>query len=162
MDDVEATIREQRNPIERIAQRIPGFRGYTERENRREADRLVRMWGVARLDHIISELHEATKRAPLGEKHDCQECVNQAEKLQAELRHADRGYSGFFSEVKWDRPENLAALHDHDLHLADALEALAERVADGELPVAELREELRALQRGLAERRHTILSIGGE
>lgn len=160
MSDQNETIRRDRNFVERIVQLVPGFRGYYDRENRREADRVVRMFGVSRLEEIVSELHEMTKRAPLAEKDVVQECVNQAEKLQNAIRHSDQGYSGFFSEVKWDRRERLAAIYELDEQISGRLASLAECVTTGEIPVADLRSELVELQRAVANRRETILNLG--
>ena len=160
MVDLNEIVRGDRNWVERIVQLVPGFRGYYDRENRREADRMLRQFGCSKLDHLISELHEGTKRAPLPEKDDWQEVVNQAQKLRHELRHSDQGYSGFFDEVKWDAPERLEAIYAKDEELVAAVAALAERVAEGAIEIAVLREELKSLQRSVAGRRHAILELG--
>ena len=54
MADIHGTIDTQRNALERLVQRIPGFRGYYDKENRREADKLLRDYGVTLLDHVIA------------------------------------------------------------------------------------------------------------
>ena len=77
MADLNRVIRGQRNVLERLIQYVPGFRGYLDKENRREADRLVRDFGVSRLDRLGSELAEATKRAPLEQMDTYQEVTNQ-------------------------------------------------------------------------------------
>jgi hypothetical protein len=61
MADLNEIIRGDRNFVERIGQLLPGFRGYFDRENRREADRMLRMFGTSKLDEMIAELHELTK-----------------------------------------------------------------------------------------------------
>jgi hypothetical protein len=162
MADLNQTIRDDRGFVERIVQLVPGFRGYFDRENRREADHAVRMCATKKLDHIIAELHDLTKRVPLGEKDECQECVNQAEKLRHELQYADRGYSGFFSEIKWDRPNRLSAIYEFDERILGTINTLTERALEGTVPLAELRKELISLQRDVGERRNVILNLGGE
>ncbi|UCE87426.1 MAG: hypothetical protein JSU66_06865 [Deltaproteobacteria bacterium] len=160
MSNPNETIRGDRNLVERIVQLVPGFRGYYDRENRREADQLIRKFGVSKLDQLIAELHELTKNAPLREKDDYQECVNQAEKLRNALQYADRGYSGFFSEVKWDRPERLAALYERDEQIVALISTLAESLVEGGIPLPDLRAELILLQRTVEERRDVILNLG--
>jgi hypothetical protein len=162
MSDVNEMIRGDRNFVERIVQFVPGFRGYYDRENRREADRLVRKFGVAKLEQLISELHELTKSAPLAEKNDYQECVNQAEKLRNALQYSDRGYSGFFSEIKWDRPERLAGIYERDERIVALIATLAESITDAAIPLPDLRKELISLQRSVEERRDVILNLGSE
>jgi hypothetical protein len=62
---VKETIREQRNALERLIARIPGFRGYHDREARREADKLLREHGATRLERVVRELHEIAANSAL-------------------------------------------------------------------------------------------------
>ena len=162
MSDLDQAIRERRNPLERLVQSIPGFRGYFERENRREADKLLRDFGVSRLERIVSDLHEATKRAPLEQMDEFQEVVNQVEKLRNELRHTDRGYSGFFDEIKWADEDALIEVYERDELLVERLCAISERVGSGDFALADLREEIRGLQRTHEDRRAAILGMTNE
>ncbi len=162
MADLDRVIREQRNALEALIQHVPGFRGYLDRENRREADRLIRDFGVTRLERLCSELNDATKQAALPQMGAYQETINQAEKLRNALRHADQGYSGFFSEIKWDDGDALQAVYCLDLELVLDIEALVSEF-DPEAPTPErLRGELISLQRRLEDRRAAILGLLGE
>ncbi len=158
MTDVRERIEQQRNALERLVQRIPGFRGYREREGRREADRVVRDWGVQRLETLISHLHDATKQAPLEQMDTWQELVNQVEKLRNELRHSDRGHAGFFDEVKWDDPALLHALHERDAALVERIDATVD-AGTGGAPLDELRAEIRQISEALRGREHAILGL---
>ena len=162
MSDLEQTIREQRNPLERLVQWIPGFRGYFDRENRREADKLLRDFGVTRLERMVGDLHDATKAAPFEQMDEFQEVVNQVEKLRNELRHCDRGYSGFFDEIKWDDPDALADVYERDELVVEKLIELSERTASGDFDLAALRDDVRALARVHEDRRNVILQLARE
>ncbi len=162
LTDLKRVIREQRNVLERLIQHVPGFRGYFDKENRREADRLVRDFGVSRLDRLVSELAEATKRAPLEQMDTYQEVTNQVEKLRNALRYADQGYSGFFQEIKWDSEEVLQEVYCYDLELVEDIEALFARVDEEDVEPDALRREVVELQRRLEDRRATILGLTGE
>ncbi len=159
MADVHDVILDQRNWLERILQRVPGFRGYYDRENRREADRVLRGYGVSRLDQLISELHEVIKRSPLEELQELRDVVTRVEKLRNELRFADQGYSGFFPELKWDSVETLDALYQIDEQIVESVTALAITVEAGEFEAIDLSRELRTLERTLADRRRMILGL---
>ncbi len=159
MADVHDVILDQRNWLERILQRVPGFCGYYSRENRREADRVLRGYGVSRLDQLISELHEVIKRSPLEELQELRGVVTRVEKLRNELRFADQGYSGFFAELKWDSVETLDALYRIDEQIIESVTALAITVEAGEFEAIDLSRELRALERTLADRRGAILGL---
>lgn len=160
MAKVRETIRAHQNALERLASRIPGFRGYLDREARREADKLLREHGARELERIVRELHEHAAKAALDELEDVQELVGQAEKLSRELRFADRGYSGFFDDVKLDGVEALDAVYERDEHVVAQLAELAAQVARGDLHAPALRADLKKLGLALADRRGAILGLG--
>jgi hypothetical protein len=157
---VRETIRSHENVLERLGSRIPGFRGYRDREARREADKLLREHGARELERIVRELHEHAAKAALDELEDVQDVVAHAEKLMRELRFADRGYSGFFDDVKVDSAAALDAVYERDEHIVAQLGEIAAQVASGELHVAALRADLKKLGLALADRRGAILGLG--
>ncbi len=159
---VRDAILEQRNWLERLVQKVPGFRGYFGNENRREADRLLRQFAVKRLDRLVSHLHDDNKRAPLEELQERRELITQLETARNELRFADQGYSGFFSEIKWDRSELLDAVYERDLVIVESVTALSVTVESGDWRVSDLRREIRLLGRTVSERRGSILELVGE
>ncbi len=160
MAKLRESIRSQENALERLASRIPGFRGYRDREARREADKLLREHGARELERIVRELHEHAAKAALDELEDVQEVVSQAEKLSRELRFADRGYSGFFDEVKLDSEAALANVYERDERIVVQIGEIAAQVESGELGVAALRAHFKKLGLALADRRGAILGLG--
>jgi hypothetical protein len=160
MAKVKETIREQRNALERLCSRIPGFRGYLDREARREADKLLRDHGASRLERVVRELHEVAANSALDQLNDLQELMNEVEKLRAELRYADRGYSGFFDEIKLDSPAALDAVYEKDERIVDQIEQIAGQVADVEFQTASVRAVVKRLGLALADRRTAILGLG--
>jgi len=82
------------------------------------------------------------------------------EKLRAELRHADRGYSGFFDEVKLDSTSALDAVYQKDERIVDQIELIAGQVADVEFQAASVRAVVKRLGLALADRRSAILGLG--
>lgn len=160
MAKLRESIRAQENALERLASRIPGFRGYRDREARREADKLLREHGARELERIVRELHELAAKAALDELEDVQDVVSQAERLQRELRFADRGYSGFFDDVKLDSAEALDAVYERDERIVAQLGEVAAQIESGELRVPALRALLKKLGLALADRRGAILGLG--
>ena len=47
--DIKKQSEEERNALERLLHTVPGFKGYFERELRRDADKVQRMFLVAKL-----------------------------------------------------------------------------------------------------------------
>lgn len=160
MARVEETIREQRNVLERLLTRIPGFRGYADRETRREADKLLREHGATRLERVVRELHEVAANSALDQLNDLHELINDVDKLRVELRFADRGYSGFFDEVKLDSSAALDAVYEKDERIVDQIEQIAGQVADVEFQAASVRAVVKRLGLALADRRSAVLGLG--
>lgn len=162
MNDARDAIFGQRNWLERLVQRIPGFRGYYGNENRREADRLLREFAVRRLDRLVTRLHEDNKDAPLEELQERRERITDLETARNELRFADQGYSGFFSEIKWDSSSLLEAVYERDAEIVDSVVALTVTVESDDWRISDLRRELRSLRRAIETRRDAIQGLLGE
>ena len=157
---VRDALRAQRGSLERLIERVPGFRGYLGREQRREADKLLRDHGAARLERVVRDLNGAIAKASLEEIGEHQELVTQVEKLRAELRFADRGYSGFFDDVKLDGHAALDAVYAQDERIVLQVEEIAAQVAEPEFSPAKLRGSVKRLGLALADRRNAILGLG--
>ncbi len=160
MAKADETIRSQRNALERLVARIPGFRGYLDREARREADKILREHGASLLERGLRELHEIAARAALDELDDLHELANQVDKLRAELRFADRGYSGFFDEIVLDSPAALDSVYERDERIVEQIEQVVAQIADVEFQAASVRAVVKRLGLALAERRTAILGLG--
>jgi hypothetical protein len=122
---------QKRGVIETIGRHIPGFKGYLEREYRRDSDKLQRDWLADRLqrskrsiDEAISSLADAGHLDALPA---CERLRARLDKLIGTIRGAMRGYSGFFDLVNVD-VALLDRVYDHDVKVMDEVEALAETV----------------------------------
>jgi hypothetical protein len=160
MAKVPETLRAQRGALERLTSRVPGFRGYLGREERREADKLLRDHGAVRLERVVRDLEDVIAKAALEEMGEYQQVVTQVEKLRAELRFADRGYSGFFDEVKLDGDAALDAVYAQDERVVAQVEELAAQVAETDFTPASLRGSVKRIGLALADRRNAILGLG--
>lgn len=129
-DGVEAA-RDQRNWLERLGAKIPGFEGYLEREMRREVDKLQRDWLAGQVDRSRNALQghiRAWSRAGHLEVLDVASSADKAlDRLANRIRHADYGYTGFFDAVKI-REAELERLYAFDVGFSEAVEALADRI----------------------------------
>jgi hypothetical protein len=160
MAKVRETLREQRGALQRMRAHLPGFGGYCEREERREADKLLRDFGASRLERIGRDLQESIAKASLDEIGELRDLVLAVEKLRNELRFADRGYSGFFAEAKLDSDEALDALYAQDERIVAQVEEIAAQIADADLSAPSLRGSVKRLSLALADRRNAILGLG--
>jgi len=96
--------------LQKLLARIPGFRGYTERADRRTADTMLR-------DHIAGELTKRINRFASIEKalidsdgglshmSKSREAKTRLQTYRDRVAAAAPGYSGFFASVKVNEPE---------------------------------------------------------
>jgi hypothetical protein len=149
------------NMLEQIANAIPGFKGYRERELRRDADRLEREHVASRLEDCKRALDNAAAAATRGGGldviNDIETARKRLDKLVARIRYADRGYAGFFDAVKVDE-EALGKVYEFDLGLvngANAVRAAADAIggaADVRAGVVALIGTIDAVDASLADR----------
>ena len=119
--------RAQRNFLERLIDRIPGFRGFQDRELRRDVDKLQRDHMAERVGEIKARLREVardyTDAGKIGVLDRFERLDRRLDGLSQSIRHADYGTSGLFAPEKIGEDE-LAVLYEHDLSLLDDLAAL--------------------------------------
>jgi hypothetical protein len=172
MDDLREKSRSGRNWLEQILVSIPGFRGYLEKEYRREADHLLRQHlaaGLAtakqRLNEVMRGLTDTGRLAWLGR---LTPAVNLLEKLEGRIRFASHGYTGFFDAAKIGTAE-LDQLYAFDAALLREVEeltgqtaALSGQTTDATVfgaAVEQLLERLRALDAHLNERDEAVRGL---
>jgi len=134
----------ERNLIETILRHIPGFRGYLEKEYRRESDDLQRDWLAGRLQRSKRAIDELSRPLADAGQIDLLPQVDRLrgrlDKLIGRIRGAVQGYSGFFDLVRVDE-KLLDRVYEHDVALMGQVDVLAHAVE--ELP--ERQEKLAAL-----------------
>jgi hypothetical protein len=102
--DIKEKARGQLNWFEKVLHKIPGFKGYYEREFRRDADRLQREFVVKQLREAKNSLNltiqavSRQKNLELLTEYDL--FAKHLDKAINEIHYADQGYSGFFDLIK--------------------------------------------------------------
>ena len=125
MDQFFEKVTSQTDPFKKVASFIPGFSGYIERQNRRDADKLLR-------DTVARRFEEQWKRASQLQSEMVSsgmiEYVDDMEKAAIQLRTfidkistAPRGYAGLFDAVKINEKE-LEAIYQFDAAFFDLAE----------------------------------------
>jgi len=152
MTDGVERAQSRRNLLERIAARIPGIKGYLDRELRREVDKMQRDWLAEQVDRARGRLNGKVREWSRGEGLSGLDLAATSEKaldrFANRIRHADYGYTGFFDAVKIREPE-LDQLYEFDLALMDTVEGLAEQVEA--LPAAAAEPALHELLEAVTE-----------
>ncbi len=130
MDQFFEKVTSQQDPFKKLMSHIPGFSGYIDRQNRRDADKILR-------DTVARRFEEQWQRASQLQSDMVSNgmiaYVDDMEKAAIKLRTfidkittAPRGYSGMFDAVKINEKE-LESIYQFDNAFFD----LAEQVGRG-------------------------------
>ncbi len=109
-NDVYAQAKSQMRLSERIAAALPGFRGYKEKELRRESDKLIRNNLTLKLskdkDNVRSIAQRIADKRYLDVLPDIDRLTAKMDRITEKVNHASYGYAGFYDIVKI-KEENL-------------------------------------------------------
>lgn len=132
MTDPFEAARGERNWLERLGEKIPGFRGFQNRELRREVDKTLREHIAAELTRIKGGLREVAGRFAdaglVGQLQPFERLEKRLEGLAQAIRFTDYGATGLFDAVKIGE-EDLARLYELDLSVLDEVEGVAATLA---------------------------------
>jgi hypothetical protein len=107
---------------ERILAELPGFRGYKEKELRRESDKLIRNHLYQRLSEARKDLKEIFQKLSDNRLHevltDMDRFVMRFDRVAEKINHASYGYAGFFNILKIEE-EKLDKMIEFDTGLMD-------------------------------------------
>ena len=130
MEEFFQKVISQMDPFKSLASHIPGFKGYVERQNRRDADKILRDTVVRRFDEQwkrASQLQvDMVRQGMIAYVDDMEQAVLQMRTFIDKMSTAPRGYSGLFDAVKINEKE-LEAIYQYDAAFFD----LAEQVGRG-------------------------------
>jgi hypothetical protein len=113
--------------FKKIGSKIPGFKGYVERQNRRDSDKLIRDTIYRRFrehESRISDVQvELINKGQIQYADDLEKAALRLRTFADRVHTAPRGYSSLFEAVKINEPE-LAKLYEYDATLLDKSEAI--------------------------------------
>ena len=120
--DIKERAEKQKNWIEKGLHKIPGFKGYYERELRRDSDKLQRDFIVLTLNEGLGEFREiikgVTRKSDLKQLTEYGDVQKYFEKVINNIRYSDRGYTGFFDLIKVKENE-LDVIYEKDLEVLE-------------------------------------------
>ena len=124
--------KERRNWLERLGDKIPGFRGYQDRELRREVDKMQREHLAAEMRRLRAVVRDGalayTDAGKIGVLDQFDRLDRRLDGLSQAVRFADYGASGLFDVVKVYEAE-LERLYQFDLSVIDDLESVEAGIA---------------------------------
>jgi hypothetical protein len=140
MTDGFEAAKTQRNALERLGAHIPGYRGFQDRELRRDVDRTLREHLASELGRLKSALRDHTRgytdAGKLGALNGFDRLDRQIDGLSQSVRFADYGATGLFDPVKIGEAE-LQRLYEFDLSVVEDLAQLETEIATVPAPGGE-------------------------
>ena len=163
MDRIHDAARGGQNVLERLMNALPGFKGYREKELRRDADRILRDHLAARLDLQKKALNDAaaaaTRTGGLDAVNDIETARKRLDRVSNRIRYADRGYAPLFAALKIDEAA-LARVYAFDVSLLEGIDAIARAAAaEGGASVKAMIAEIDALDARLSDRESVLRGI---
>ena len=118
---------DQRNWLERLGDKIPGYSGYVAKERRRDIDKMHREHLADRLratkQPLSDTMRELSSTGRLFEIGPLDRVSKKIDQIENRVRFASYGYSGFFDVVKIEE-QQLDAIYGFDLALVEKVDAL--------------------------------------
>ena len=131
-------MRSEKNFLERLADAIPGLKGYRSRDDARDTDKRLREYLATRLDALVRNLDgvkvAAMKSGGLAAMNGMDGLDARLSRVTGAIRYAKYGYSGLFDQVKIKEPE-LAQLYDLDIGMIGLVDQLEHGVRNGQMDV---------------------------
>ena len=134
MSDFFEKVSSQVDPFKKLISFIPGFSGYVERQNRRDADKLLRETVARRFEEQLSRASnlqvDMVSNGMLSFVDDMEKASLALRTFIDKISTAARGYSGMFDAVKINEKE-LEAIYQFDaafFDLADQIKIALDNV----------------------------------
>ncbi len=122
-------VKGERGLLEKIMGYVPGYRGYKEKELRRESDRLVRMEAVNRLKAAKTAFRRtfanpsAVQKLTGDDTYRFEAFNSRVDRVTQRIDRAVAGYAGMFDAVKV-KEDKLDGVIQHDVSLIEKAEAV--------------------------------------
>lgn len=131
MSDLFERVTAEQDIFKKILSKVPGFSGYIERQNRRNADKLLRETVANRFteqwQRISSIQRELISQGGLAFVDDLEAASIKLRQFIDRVRTAAYGYSGFFDAVKVNEAE-LASVYQYDFAMLELVDTTSHAI----------------------------------
>lgn len=130
--DLRQQVEADRGVLKRLQLLIPGFRGYRQGEDIREADSFLRLQVADKMKNARTTVENS--RTALSNTNQFQALYDLAPliadlwRFEGEVRHAEQGYTGISPAVRIN-PQQLDRLYEYDYGFVSAADQLSQTIA---------------------------------
>lgn len=157
-----------RKSFDFVAGLIPGYKGYKDKEQRRDCDRMLRHTVTTRLQErksvVDRAIAESSRKFQFDNLEPLELVKRKMERVSDLVRYAPAGYSGFFDTAEIGA-EQLDQIYANDMGLLqriDELGALVDALPKAsDVPAAAdgCVEALQSIERAVQERDHLMMDV---
>jgi hypothetical protein len=130
--DLRQKIEADRGTLKRLQLLVPGFRGYRQGEDIREADAFLRIQVADRIKNARSTVENSrttlTNAGQFQALNALAPLIADLWKFEGEVRHAEQGYTGISPAVRIN-PQNLDRLYEYDYGFVVAADTVCQTIA---------------------------------
>ncbi|NMC52093.1 MAG: hypothetical protein GYA48_00455 [Chloroflexi bacterium] len=131
MSDLFDQVTSDQDIFKKLLSKVPGFKGYIERENRRSSDKLLRVMVAERYEEQWSRIsglqRDLISEGGLAYVDDLESAAIKIRQFIDRVKTATYGYAGLFDAVKV-REDELQKMYQYDLSLLDGAEEVKRAV----------------------------------
>lgn len=149
-------MKRETNIFDKIGTLIPGYRGYQEREGRRECDRQLREQIEDKLTYIEKGINLQIENTPFERLSEIENIRKKINNLSDLIRYSPYGASAFFSESVINEIE-LENIYQHDLDILDATNELEELTKLKDL--SSIKDKTELLEKAIIKRNQHLKNI---
>lgn len=128
MNQLFGKVSSDMDPFKKILSKIPGFKGYMERQSRRDSDKLLREMVADRYEEqwqrVSGLQRDFIAQGEIGLIDDLEAAAIKLRTFIDRVRRASYGYSGLFDAVKINE-EELAQLYQYDAAMLASVDEVA-------------------------------------
>lgn len=131
MGDLFQQVNDDQDVVKKLFNKIPGFKGYIERENRRASDKVLRELVSQRYQEqwkrVSALQRDLVKEGELSLVGDLESASLKLTQFSDRIKTAAYGHSSFFEAIKINEDE-LKSLYDYDNALLTSADTIAHAI----------------------------------
>jgi hypothetical protein len=131
MSDIRDRVQEDQGILKKIQMFVPGFRGYRQREDLRDADRMLRDQLAKKLSLQRKQVEGA--RRLVVNAYGSRElelmggAISSYKKIEGLVSHSSPGYSGISADIEF-KQDQIYRLYDYDASMIEGLGSMQQAV----------------------------------